>query len=418
MKVFSVKSNQNSFKGMALPTPPKRIANAADAIAQWQILKHPQYTNIFQEAEPATKAQILENKKIRDNNYSFLDMLKGDGEKKKFIEHFKNLTGFPFIKDSSKKILEEFYRVLGVAAVLIGASKKDVLLTGYDKFCSVGLGNALPGSDLDKGYAIIKGKTDYLPFEKSFSDEFKGYIWENIDNRIMSVNHCAAFPNIMTDNELALSLNKFDAYARDFVTEENFNRFRYERMINPNPVSGAKFNIWLSQRLPDSYKSDAKNFAYVIEAIRDGERGEYNPRYYEKLCYQMNNSIFGHCTNVTQGYTMQQKYDYAEADIVKPKLKARKEIEKHFDSWSISKQFDLVKDVIRSMSGDNKDPQFDNLFAAKADRHRLLINDILRGNIDCDFEFLGQGRERTHLFFNSPEMAEKYHDLNVYKTDY
>ena len=409
------KSHTVSFNGMAISLPSRKIKCATDAIAQWDILKHPQFTNVFQDTENATLREIQKNKQIREHNYKFLDELTVDKERAKFIDYFKRLTGFPNIKDSTRLMLEEFKRVLNAAC---NCNYSRLLLSGYDKYCSVGLQSALPGSDIDKGYAIVKG-TEYgsIAGEKEISNSVKSYIWNNLDNRIMSVNHHAAFPNIMTNKELDLTLDKFDNTAQSFVNENNINYFRNLRMENGNPISGSKFNIWLGERLNSkSDKFDAKNFAYVIEAIRDGIHDIKDLGYWEKLVSKMNNSIFSWCSNVTQSYVMQKKYDYS--DVVKPKLKARQDLEKHFNSWCIAKQYDLVKDVIRSMSGDNKDKRFEQFFASKPDRHRLLINDILKGDVDCAFDYIGNGMERTHLFFNTPESMQRYHDLNVYKTDY
>lgn len=420
--VFMQVSNVSnvSFGGMAVKIPSRQIRNAQDAIAQWDILKHPQFTNVFQEAEDVSIRKVRENQAIRNFNYSFLDELQGNIEKSKFIEYFKRLTGFPSLREISKKMLEEFHRTLRVSSRELGKSADDILLTGYDKFCSVGLGNALPGSDLDKGFAIIRGVSGDFARQQAHSNAFKGAIWDNIDNRIMSVNHCAAFPNIMTDTELSLSLAKFEPYAQEVVgTSARYNLFLQERMNNPNPVSGAKFNIWLSQTLPNKeQRIEAKNLAYVIEAIRDGARNIHNYSYMEKLTNEMNNSYFSWCSNVCQGYKMQSKYDIASDIITKPKLKARKEVEKNFNSWSITKQFELVKDVIRSMSGDNKNPEFSQLFYSKTDKHRLLINDILKGDVDCAFDFMEGGRERMHLFFNTPKAMERYYNFDVYKMDY
>ena len=411
--------NSVSFKGMAIKAPVRKIRNAQDAIAQWELLKHPQFTNVFQESEEVAMSSIRENKAIRDFNYSFLDKLVGTTEKKKFIEKFKIVTGFPSLKVISKNMIAEFNRVMGVAGRKVGHSYDEVLLTGYDKFCSVGLGTALPGSDMDKGYTIIRGVAGDLLSQQKHSLKFKGAIWDNIDNRIVSVNHCAAFPNVMTDKELALSLNKFDVYADDFVNDKNMRLFLGERMQNPNPVSGAKFNIWLSERISSrAEKEEAKNLAYIVEAIRDGAKGYQNERYLEQLNQEMNNSKFAWCSNVGQGYVMQLKYDLMSDNVVKPKLKARKEVEQHFDSWNVDKQYDLVKDIIRSMSGDNKNPEFNELFYAKTDKHRLLINDILKGDVDCAFEFRPDGAEETHLFLKTTKAMHRYYNFNVYKMDY
>lgn len=419
MQVNGVDGNL-SFKGMAVKAPTRRIRGYADAIAQWDVLSHPKFTNVFQEGENVSESLIRENKRIREGNYAFLDELTSDYDKTKFIEYFKQLTGFPRLKESSQRILEEFRRVLRVASQRVGVSSNDVLVSGYDKYCSVGLGSALPGSDLDKGYAIIREKgSGYSFFGGSHTNRFRGVIWDEIDNRIMSVNHCAAFPNIMTDRELSQSLNTYDKYAKDFVDDSNINFFRFLRMENGNPISGAKFNIWLSQRLPSkAEKTDAKNLAYVVEAIRDGEKLDVNYGYFPDLCREMNNSEFANCSNVCQGYQMEQKYNYYSDNMKKTKLRARQNAEEGFNSWSVRKQFELVKDIIRSMSGDNKNPEFNDLFYSKPDKHRLLINDILTGEVDCQFENLGGGLERTYLTLNTRRAMERYHDVNVYLTDY
>ncbi len=428
LNTYQHKPANTTFKGMPAKAPVKRIFNAADAIAQWEVLKHPKYTEIIQEEEVASMSDKLRAKAIREDNYRFLDYLTRVDEKRKFIEHFKKVTGFPILKECSQKMVEEFSRVLKVANENLNylrpketrsyhpdfASK--VVISGYDEFCSVGLNSALPGSDIDKAYAIVRGVDGNFHSQRDFSNRVKGEIWNNVDNRIMSVNHTAAFPNIMTDTELDMSLKYFDRFAREFVTPENINFFRFLRLENGNPISASKFNIWLSERIPKTEdKYEAKNLAYVVEAIRDGKRIEINPMYDADIYNMMERSIFGHCSNIIQSKPMEYKYDYY--DIKKPKLKARQEVERDFDSWSVNEQYELVKDIIRSMSGDNKNPDYNQLFHSNPDKHRLLINDILRGRVSCWFDRTPTS-ERTSLFFKDAEMAEKYADLNVYDTKY
>ncbi len=433
------KKNFFSFKGLAKPAPRRRIYDAVDAIAQWKTMKHPQYSEIFQEEEVGvTKFLLDKNKKIRNENYSFLDELKSSSQIAKFIEHFKKVTGFPSLEASSQKIREEFSKVLRIANenlftrfrekpydwYRLSQEQKDfyinqTVLSGYDKFCSVGLGSALPGSDLDKGFAIIRGVAGNYQAQKDFVDSFNKEIWNNIDNRIMSVNHTAAFPNIRTDAQLAEDLTILDRYASRFVNPNNINAFRYIRMLNGNPISGSKFNIFLSEELPSSaLKYEAKNIAYLVEAIRDGKWLDFKEFLYDKLYNSMQASYFGHCSNVTQSYKMQERYDYAGTDIVKKKLKARREMERQFDYLPIKEQYEVIKDVIRSMSGDNKNPDYKDMFYSPPDRHRLLINDILRGKIECCFEQLPNNQERTTIFFKDPELIEKYYDLNIYDTGF
>ena len=431
IKLNSVKFECYSpnFTGMPKEAPSRYIGNANDAIKQWEVMKHPQYSEIIQEEEVATDRDIARAKQIREKNYSFLDRLYRDSDKEKFVEHFRTVTGFPVLKESTQKILDEYNRVLSLSSSKMdyarpydqqGDSHSNILMAGYDEFCSVGQNTAIPGSDVDKAYAIVAGPRRWAMSEKEFSDRIKGHIWNNIDNRIMSVNHSAAFPNIMTLEELKDTVSRADKYAGNFVDTDNMNYFRYQRLENDNMVSGARFNIWLSQRIPTKKeKSEMKNLAYVVEAMRDGKKIEIYPYYYNEDIYNlMSNSLFCHCSNIIQSKPMQDKYDYSTENILKPKLVARQEVENEFDSWSVKEQYDLVKDIIRSMSGDSKNPDFKDLFASKTDLHRLLLNDILRGKVECAIEHSTYGGERITLFFNDPETMEKYATLNVYKTSY
>lgn len=405
------------FQGMAVLAPARMISNASDVIQQWGVLKHPKYTNIFQEMEEPSKAQILENKQIRDQNYSFLDQLKDTAEKSKFIEYFKNFTGFPSLEDSSQKILGEFDRVLKYVKRFFADDNGNVLLSGYDRYCSVGLDKAFPGSDLDKGYAIFEGPSSGTLFTgKAFSENIKGIIWNNIDNRLMSVNHCAAFPNVISALEVKINMDKFDTYASTFVNDDNLIQYKLIRMNCPNPISASKFNIWLSELLPTRQdKVDAKNFAYIIEAIRDGNTINRDRDFTWMFYDEMNRSAFSWCSNITQAYQMEQKLMYG--DVVKHKLKAREEAAKNFNSWSIDRQYELVKDIIRSMSGDSKNPEFKDLFHSRVDKHRLLINDILVGDVACYFDTSPRGNEVIMLEPLTDKTLERYCSFNPFKTD-
>ncbi len=412
-----------NFTGMAMRAPARRIWNAQDAITQWGVLRHPKYTEIFQEEETATMAQRMTNKRIREENYSFLDELTSDREKAKFIEYFKQLTGFPSLRRSSQKILEEFKRVIHLADNNLKRKFRpidslfisdNVVLSGYDRFCSAGLDTAIPGSDLDKGYAILRSVDGGLSKQKEYSDYFKGEIWENIDNRIMSVNHTSAFPNIMTVSELESHLDRVDLAAKNFVKGmDDIQYYRIQRLDNPHLIPGARFNIWLSEHLGRAEKYDAKNLAYIVEAIRDGSRLEQKGE--DTIMRALSDSIFTWCTNICSGYRMGEKYNYQ--DVMKPKLKARQKVEREFENWSISKQYELVKDLIRSMSGDSKNPEFAELFRSPNDRHRVLLNDILRGKVKCEFD-ANPYREKAILNYESNELAQRYKGINLYDFQY
>ena len=352
--ISTIQSSFPSFKGMPKVAPKRYIYDADDAISQYEVLKHPQYTEIIQEAEQVTSDEFIRAEQIRKENYSFLDCLKSDKDKAKFVEYFKKLTGFPVMAESTKKMIDEFARVLDVSSRNMdyarpieyqNAEDNGILMSGYDEFCSAGQGTVLPGSDLDKAFAVVTGpNTDYMS-DKEFSDRFKGYIWENLDNRILSVNHCAAFPNIVTLNELATSLKTADDYAKNFLIGQNPVNFWRVKNLPYRLISGARFNIWLSGQIPsEAEKEEIKNLAYVVEAIRDGKKIKdvsTNTELGGKLYYIMQNSPFAQYSNIIQSNAMQFKYGMAwlSKDTVKEKLKARKEMEKVFYILGMEEQY-------------------------------------------------------------------------------
>jgi len=412
----SMNSNM-SFRGMAELLPQPDVYSADSAIKTWEALKDPKYTDVFQPSEFATEQMLEKNRERREHNYSFLDKLTDREDKKKFIEHFRKTTGFPSLKDSSQKIVDEFSRALNVAMKNLGRkpdSSKGVLMSGYDRYCSVGLDRALPGSDLDKGYAIIRGVEDDSDADKAFSNSVKEQIRKNIDNRIMSLNHYAAFPNILTDNELKEAIKTADTYAKRVATPENINFFRWLRLTGDKAIPASKFNIYLTDLIEnDKTKADIKNLAYIVETMRDGNRITLTFPYEEEFYNLFANSPFCHCSNVAQNKIMEDKYNNgSDEETMKPKLLARREVERNFDSLDVDEQYDIVKDVIRSMSEDSNNPKFEDMFYSKKDKIRLLLNDILRGKVKCSFESVPQG-ERIHLFFDA-DTAPKYYDVNAF----
>ena len=140
---------------------------------------------------------------IRKDNYSFLDKLSSYVDKSAFIEKFCEFTKFPNIREVSEKIDRTFKDCLSNISRNLNGYGYDTTYTvvdsGYDPTCSVGLKKALPGSDLDKGYIILQGN-GYN--DEEVVNKFKGELWNNLDQRIVSLNHPDTFPAVYTKKQV------------------------------------------------------------------------------------------------------------------------------------------------------------------------------------------------------------------------
>ena len=133
--------------------------------------------------------------------------------------------------------------------------------------CSVGLGYAWPGSDLDKAFIIIEGSSSPLK-NKEIVNRYRGQLWENMDTRILSINHYAAFPNVYTKKQVMDNIDLFDSYTKDYTEFDKMIAYSAINYIK-DPIKRAQFNLELSEKLPGYLKEDAKNFAYFIETLRE-----------------------------------------------------------------------------------------------------------------------------------------------------
>ena len=405
-------SKQISFKGTPERLPSRIINNTQDALKQWELLRFAKYS------DATTDKTQPSNKKIRLENYSFLEKLTSWHDKKSFITAFKDFTGFPNLSETSNKILGEFKRAIHKTSNILNnqygnCNPADILMAGYDSTCSVGHKMALPGSDLDKGFAIIRG-TDEYSNDTYLSENFKGHLWDEIDQRILSVNHMDSFPNIHTQNEVLRHLSDF---SNVIDIGDNFNYFMNLRLYSTDPIQGSHYNRLLAEALPDGKKEKAKNFAYLIETIRDGKLIENNEFFHEEvLGPKMEKSQFAWCSNVAQIKALDNQAYYSGTK--KDKIEQRKKLQSEFDFYDIDKQYDIVKNIIKASSGDQS-PEYSNILGSSAPlretpstpseelmqtflhgesndigSRRLKLNDILTGKIGYLFD-----GDKEHFFY-------------------
>ena len=355
-------------------------------IRRFDLLKHAKYTDIsemYEKDEYKRKTELHENKAIRPKNFSFLDEIGDFFGPRIFVKYYKDLTGFPNLKESTQKIKDEFKRTINVASTNtnkmfgINSHVADIVTYGYDEMCSVGLGYAWPGSDLDKAFIIIEG-SDSSSKDKEIVNQYRGQLWENMDQRILSINHYAAFPSVYTKKQVMDNIDLFDEYTKDYTELDKMIAYS---AINhtKDPIKRAQFNLELSEKLPQYLKEEAKNFAYFIETLRECNIWTYDKAWDKELSAKMTASKFCQMSNVSGIRYHHNKHK--ESFELKPKLKARKNVEKSFEDWDSKKQYNFIKNVIKNMCGDGEENE---CFICPDGTRQLMLDDMLIGRIPVE----------------------------------
>lgn len=318
-------------------------------------------------------ANACSNSLIRKNNLSFLDKVKDWTDKNYFVQFYKSLTGFPDLWRVSWKIKEQFQNAVKASECALKARNErcnvsfyDVLGCGYDGVSSVAKNKALPGSDLDKAFVILRGsRTDS---DEKIVNDFKAELWNNTDQRILSYNHdLDSFPKVYTDeqvsvlteiiNDKANDISKFGKAIPPIGIIEVIVRTVLERdnppeKYNPDYVDANRFFIKLCKKFPkrnnwdltadNPSRENVYNFGFVLETLKWGEHfmDKYEP-------WEVENSCAARHLNVSQIYSLRNSTGYKE------KYAQREKLEKEFDRWDVDKQFRFIKSLIYSSCGES-----------------------------------------------------------------
>lgn len=393
LNVYYINSNSNSniksklsFKGQPwsldiryLNVPLIGQLSSEDAIKIYEEFKCGNYLDIGED-----KTSFGYNNYMRKKNLSFLDRVTNTEEKRRFIDYFKDLTGFPNLYDVSEKIKTEFVSAVGKSSEKLNSdnytNRFDVLQAGYDGICSVGRHKALPGSDLDKAYVIIRG-SGYDDVDTELVNKFKGELWFNTDQRILSYNHDdAAFPQVYTITQLKKLLKAADEKTESMGLIRRYRplsdiiwgsslcpEYKEKKTAKYNElksltesyhedyVEGSRFFIELCRQFPrgeagvldvnQPTRENIKNIGFVLEALREGI---YFTNF-SKLDYtDLYKSTTYNLTNMSQLKALKNRND------VKPKRVARENLKNDFNSWGIDKQFRFVKTLIEASCANNR----------------------------------------------------------------
>ena len=374
-KKENIKNSGNiSFGGITRALTQIPVKSTEEAIKQWEKLKYAPYY------EALDDHKFPENKIIRAQNFSFLDNLTPE-VKKGFTEYFEKFTGFPDLDAVSAKIENEFINQVNQAAQRVASGVK-IIAAGYDPTCSVGLRRAFPGSGLNKSFVVLRNASSLSDTEAV--NHFKGNLWFNIDQRILSLNKADNFPEVYTMEQVHRNLDLMDLAARKLWFADGVKTYMKDMQeYETDPIKGGYFNINLTRVLPlnSVTKEFAKNFAYFIESVRDGKNLILNKSYYNTLYYAIRLSEFGKYTNVSR-INAHNKLISSGHEPVKPKLRLRSALAQEYKEMNTEEKFELVKDIIKAVSKDNDNPKFAKYFENDAAENAQYeeLNKTLVGN--------------------------------------
>lgn len=365
MLSVNVQPKNRSFRGTPERLYYGAVRDYQDALSVWERLKNAKYLDVHSDKTSPY------NKIIREQNYSFLDKLVSVFDKSQFISKFCEFTKFPNLAQISQNIDATFQNCLRNVSGYLNAgcysgNPYTVIDSGYDTTCSLGLRKAFPGSDLDKGYIIIEGNHPYYSDEQ-ITNEFKGGLWYNLDQRIVSLNHPETYPDVYTKSQVMARLSKMDLTTYKLFIRKLFGFWNFlglaiggiqssmdkkypDASSNPetDPYKAAVLNRDIAAALSPAEREDAKNFAFFIETVLSNLRK--NP--YEKtdeLFAKIQASVFARKSNVTQNSAWQNRINNG---YLKSKLRRREQLERDFSLMDINEKYALVKDIIKSSSND------------------------------------------------------------------
>lgn len=360
-----------------LKQPSSFNLTAREGIRLFEKLKLGNYLDIDGDS---TKA---EPKEMRTKNLQFLDKITDEHEQKLFVEYYEKLTGFPNMNAVCKNIKKEFIRACCKAEQVCKKAEPydkeyyEIVSAGYDGVSSVSNGTALPGSDLDKAYVVLRGCDSDSENEKIVAN-YKAELWKNTDQRILSYNHDAdSFPKVYTLKQISSIAEAIDKKAKEMKLDEQIpipftnkwdKLFKEQKYKTKRPdfevltedfsqdyVKVNEFFIELAKKFDsvgswdkqlntdNPSREDVYRASYILEAMIKGE------------VLIGGRALNGKNTSTLELINLSQIGAIKKSNPLKPKHILRQNLSKTFNQWDTKTQYAFIKELIKASSSDQTD---------------------------------------------------------------
>ncbi len=257
-----------------------------------------------------------------------------ESQKKLFIKSFEEKTGFPDLKEVSRRIEKEAKRALLQTSEELGIN---VVMSNYNPTCSVGKGVALPGSDIDGWFIIIDGmEDDKKPFLKALQKNVNPLLLSIVKNKTTDYP-----PDIVPKSQFLEVIEESD---KVFNSDPEFNSFqeleKFSKKLNTqyeNWVEAGEFNIKIARYLPKEVRLPFLRAGIILENLREGTPfiNSLNKQEIENI---VSSALYKYSNS-------QQEHIYKTALKAKhlPRIKALES----YSEMNLDEKFALIKSVIQ-----------------------------------------------------------------------
>lgn len=276
------------------------------------------------------------------NNPDIINQLKpmqnfSPQEKKNFVTEYCDMTGFPDLKEISRKINEEIVKVITECCRLRNTTP---LFTGYERNCSVSREKALPGSDCD-GFIVVTNKPQWEGVNRA-------ELGFEMNQRIVDSTGMH-FPEVFSIEELMPAIKKAESIFWENRLWENEEKYLQNLSDNGNSyVKAAQFNIDIAQYAKNDFEKDMIcHAALFVENLRAGKVLINNID--EDTLNYIKRTAFYRYSNITRAEGLSGK--------LKPKLENREILSQNFPQMSDEEKFQVCKNLLMSSMGIETDTQ-------------------------------------------------------------
>lgn len=247
-----------------------------------------------------------------------------------FLTAYSEKTGFPDMKKTSALIRTNAVEALREAENQTGIK---ALMAGYNPTCSVAIGKALPGSDLDTLFVCTEKSSDKSKFKSELKKHVDPLLCAMTWNRTDDLPDSVGLDEIMHSLELANGI--FESKNLGANSSEYFDILRTP---TNDWVQAGKFHLDMNSDVTDDEKTPLLRAGLVMEILRDGDvlLDDFT---HEDREFMEDSPVYKYAN-------MQQMNAYKNVEI-KEKHKKRERLLADYNNLPVDEKLEMVIDVVK-----------------------------------------------------------------------